>query len=98
MITLERSARDILEAYFSENPARPIRIYISPRGSRGPHLVLGPDTPNERDHIMDVAGYTFCISRRLACQVGAVRIRARNAGFEVVAERPLTGMRATEAS
>ncbi|MGJ3523615.1 adhesin [Nitratidesulfovibrio sp. D1] len=97
MITLEHGARDILEEYFSENPNSPIRIYISPRGSRGPHLVLGPDEPNERDHVVVVDGYTFCISQRLAQQVGTVRIRARNAGFEVVPERPLTAMRATDA-
>lgn len=98
MITLEDGARGILDEYFSENPKSAIRIYISPRGSRGPHLVLGPDEPNERDHVLDVDGYTFCISQRLAHQVGAVRVRARNAGFEVICERPLTAMRSPEAS
>ncbi|WMW65684.1 adhesin [Nitratidesulfovibrio liaohensis] len=97
MITLEHDARGILEEYFSENPQSPIRIYVSPRGSRGPHLVLGPDAPTPRDHVVQVDGYTFCISQRLAQQVGAVRIRARNAGFEVVSERPLSA-RTSDAS
>ncbi|NHZ47556.1 adhesin [Nitratidesulfovibrio liaohensis] len=97
MITLEHDARGILEEYFSENPQSPIRIYVSPRGSKGPHLVLGPDEPTERDHVVQVNGYTFCISQRLAQQVGAVRIRARNAGFEVVSERPLSA-RTSDAS
>ncbi|MBG3877513.1 adhesin [Desulfovibrio oxamicus] len=97
MITLEHDARGILEEYFSENPQSPIRIYVSPRGSKGPHLVLGPDEPTERDHVVQVDGYTFCISQRLVQQVGAVRIRARNAGFEVVSERPLSA-RTSDAS
>lgn len=98
MITLDDDARTILDEYFSENPRSPIRIYISPVGSRGPHLVLGPDEPTERDHVHTAGGYTFCISQRLARQVGAVHIGSRNAGFEVTAEHPLTHPVASDAT
>lgn len=88
MITIEDSARAILDEYFSENDVRPIRVYVSTRSYSGPRLALAPDDAGANDLHYPCGGYTFIISERLEKQVGDILIKSRCSGFEVVAQHP----------
>ena len=90
-LTVEKSAKELLDAHFSEND-RPefIRLYVRPRkSSRGSCLALKPDVKGERDLVLEEGGYSFLLSRHLAEQIGRWAKISDNGkgGFEVSSEK-----------
>lgn len=88
MITIEESAKAILEEYFTENEVRPIRVYVSTRSYHGPRLALAPDEASDNDLRYPCGPFMFIISERLEKQVGDIIIRGKCSGFEVIPQRP----------
>lgn len=92
MITLEDSARQELDAYFTDKEKSPIRIYLAPGGCSGPRLALALDEPNDDDATEEQNGYTFAVNKTLLEQIEGVSISIAMGGFMVEPEKPLPSM------
>jgi Fe-S cluster assembly iron-binding protein IscA len=92
MVTLEPSAKNELDAYFTDKDKTPIRIYLAPGGCSGPRLALALDEPGDDDSTLDTGGYTFTMNKSLHEQVQSVTISVSCGGFAVVPEVALPNM------
>lgn len=89
MVELTESAKKELDAYFDGKEKGTIRIYLMGGGCSGPMLVLALDTPDEEDIIEEADGYKFCIKKKLAEDVGNIKVDAGDHGFMLTAQNPL---------
>lgn len=88
-IELSESAKKELDAFFEDKEKGTIRIFLAPGGCSGPRLALAMDEAGEDDNVQEVDGYKFCINKKLAEEVGGVKIELDEVGFDVVPEKPL---------
>lgn len=89
MLELSEGALKELEAYFEGKERGVIRIYLAPGGCSGPRLALGLDEATPDDDVEEASGFKFCINKKLAEEVGNVRIDLNQLGFDVIPEKPL---------
>ena len=92
MFTLTESARTELDAFFTDKPKSPIRLYLAPGGCSGPRIGLALDEPNELDHVEEADGYTFCCTKELWAIIAGAIVDATPMGFLVTPEQPLPNM------
>ncbi len=88
MINVSEQARKELEAYFEDKEKAPIRVYLG-GGCSGPRLALALDEPNEDDEVAEVGGFTFCMNKELATQLGEVALDLGECGFSLTCANPL---------
>ncbi|WP_243439664.1 IscA/HesB family protein [Fundidesulfovibrio soli] len=91
MLTLTDSAKAQIDAFFTDKPKSPIRIYLSSGGCAGPRLGLALDEKNDADEAFDVQGYSFLIEKELFDQGKPFSIDLTHMGFEVGSTLELGG-------
>lgn len=84
MLTLSERAVKELNAFFADRERSAIRVYLTPPACAGQELVLALDTPDEeKDHVLEVEGFQFCVDRELMEAMQGVSIDLTPLGFEV---------------
>lgn len=82
MITLTEEARKGIEAFLSNKPKDPIRVYPRKDHCGGVHLALALDQIQEdQDEVEVVDGFTFCMNSDLKRMVQQVSIAQGGTGF-----------------
>jgi Fe-S cluster assembly iron-binding protein IscA len=94
MIMLTETARQELEAYFSEKEKTPLRVFIA-SGCQGPRLALALDDPTEDDEQVKDGSLVLCIAKDLYALTGKITVDMNPMGFVVNSENPLSSFMET---
>ena len=88
MLKITENARKELANFFADRPVSAIRVYLAP-GAEGPTLELVLDNPTEDDAVLEDGGYTFCMSKNLLTQLGALTVDLSGEEFILTPLNPL---------
>lgn len=89
MLELSQDALKELNEYFKDKEKGTIRIYLAPGGCSGPRLALALDEAADDDTTEVLDGFTFCINKKLAEEIGSAKIELGPLGFDVIPANPL---------
>jgi Fe-S cluster assembly iron-binding protein IscA len=89
MFALTDSAREELDAFFTDKDKSPIRVYLASGGCGGPRLALALDDPTDQDKVFDDNGYSFCVNSELFDAARKITVDFSDLGFAVQSELQL---------
>jgi Fe-S cluster assembly iron-binding protein IscA len=70
----EEALKKIKQFLAEQEGIKPIRIFVTEGGWRGPYLVMGLDDPKETDQVFTEAGVTFIMEKTLLDKAKSVKI------------------------
>ncbi len=90
MINVTKTAQEMVQAYFEDNPPQPVRIFIT-SGCGGSQLAMALDEIKPTDTIFTHGGIEYIMETDLLEQASPVEVEYMGTGFKISSQLELGG-------